>query len=111
MSQLFKKTQRNVDVHKEVYQKVGKLFVQVLRDYESDQHGGHRKLAISIEDVVLGHLRLQMLGEKERPRSSSCSPPSTYRASTPASSGANAPAEAPKTHTMQTPTPRGRSPW
>ncbi|KAI6350841.1 hypothetical protein MCOR31_012057, partial [Pyricularia oryzae] len=38
-------------------------------------------LAMSIEDVVLGHLRLQMLGEKERPRSPSRSPPKTDQGS------------------------------
>lgn len=40
------------------------LLKELQRDYESDQYENHRKLAISIEDVVLGHLRLQMLGEK-----------------------------------------------
>uniref|UniRef100_L7IQR2 Uncharacterized protein n=1 Tax=Pyricularia oryzae (strain P131) TaxID=1143193 RepID=L7IQR2_PYRO1 len=81
MTQLIQKLQRDVDVQKEVYQNVEAHFARILRDHEGDKYEDHRKLAMSIEDVVLGHLRLQMLGEKERPRSPSRSPPKTDQGS------------------------------
>ncbi|KAL8366687.1 hypothetical protein RB595_010512 [Gaeumannomyces hyphopodioides] len=102
MTELLKEMQRNVDVHVQVYNNVEKHFAQILRKYEGDQHEDHRKLAMSIEEVVLGHLRLQMLGDKERPRSPSRSPPRTQLASPTTSSGGSRPAQAPE----QAPTTR-----